>query len=602
MRKIKIPKSSFLYRFIIRFIFMIILPILCSWWLYVKVLNYFYIDNTLATQQINMENSLSSLDSSLSATSNVITALGSNTEIVYYLDYYFDKPQMLYSLVKNIHSFCDNLYTMTPYLTSMRIYSDSPMLLYAEPFAKLEDIPLDKDSLKALENSNIREIIWKIDTSEDGEFPSVYGYQKLYTSNYSKSIGYAEVQLSPELFSDYFEMIANLSDDPHAVFALYQGNTLIYSTDAEPIPVIAADEPESGYDVDLFKNQYKNYLKIPQLNLCVIRSGHLSDRLILPSNNNPSVLISIVIVLLLALFIGFFMNVASLSKRILDFSSFIKHSNPDNLIPFHPESKSSGMADELDSLINAYNTMICENTSLISQVQKMELLSQDARYQALQGQIHPHFIYGTLETIRMTALQNKDKEAAAMIFSLSALIRYSISISSKAVMLRDELEIASHYLKIQKIRFDDRMDYTFDIDEKLLNLQLPSFILQPILENAIVYGISQTLDHCILKVEAHEKDALVTLSISNTGLPITHGRLEEINSLLSGNTPLESFQGTHNGLALNNIRERLTIFFHGQASIRLALQDNCTATVITIPYSEQTDFLQDNAADTSGEL
>lgn len=583
MKKNTIPKSSFLYRFLIRFLFMIILPVLCSWWIYVEVLNYFYADNTLATQQINMENSLSSLNSSLDAASNVITALSGNTEIVYYLDYYSDKSQMVYSLVKNIHSFCDNLCMMTPYLTSMKIYSDSPMLLYASPFTKLEDIPLDEASLEALENSNIHEMIWQVIPTEGEAFPTLYGYQKLYTANYSSCIGYAEVELSSDLFSDYLEQIINLSDDPHAVYTLYQGNEPIYSTAPENTEDISPEAADSGYEIALFKNRYKNCLQIPELNLCVIRSGRLSDRLILPSSNIPSILISIIVVLLLALFIRFFMNVASLSKRILDFSSFIKHSNPDNLISFHPESKSLDGADELDSLIAAYNAMIRENTSLISQVQKMELLSQDARYQALQGQIHPHFIYGTLETIRMTALQNKDKEAAAMIFSLSSLIRYSISISSKSVTLRDELEIASHYLKIQKIRFDDRADYQFNIDEKLLDLELPSFILQPILENAIIYGISQTLDYCTLTVDAYENESGIILSVSNTGQPITPKRLQEINSLLSGRTPLESFQGSHNGLALNNIKERLAIFFNGQASICLTSENGCTATVITIP-------------------
>lgn len=582
MRKISVPKSSFLYRFIIQFIFMIILPILCAWWIYVEVLNFFYSDTTLSTQQINMENSLSSLDASLSATSNVITALGGNTEIVYYLNYYYDKPQMLYSLVKNIHSFCDSLYTMTPYLARLRIYSDNPMLLYSEPFANLEDIPLDDNSLHALENSDIREIIRRIDTSESENFPVIYGYQKLYTTNYSKCIGYAEVKLSSNIFSDYFELLSNLSDDSQAVYTLYLGDTPIYSTSSEESEAISSKNMECGYELNLFKNKYKNCLKIPELNLIVIRSGRMSDRQFLPSNEIPSTLISIIIILLLALFIGFFMNVTSLSKRILDFSSFITHSNTDNLVPFHPESRPKSGADELDTLIDSYNNMIRENTSLISQVQKMELLSKDARYQALQGQIHPHFIYGTLETIRMTALQNKDKETAAMIFSLSSLIRYSISISSKSVTMKDELEIASHYLTIQKIRFDERMDYTFCIDEKLLDLKLPSFILQPLLENAIIYGISQTLEHCTLTVHAYEKEDDVILSVSNTGLPITPQRLQEINALLSGSISLESFQGTHNGLALNNIKERLTIFFNGQASIRLTLQDKCTATVITI--------------------
>ena len=74
----------------------------------------------------------------------------------------------------------------------------------------------------------------------------------------------------------------------------------------------------------------------------------------------------------------------------------------------------------------------------------------------------------------MTALQNKDREVASMIFSLSALIRYSISISPKAVTLKDEVEIASHYLNIQKIRFDERLEYEFSIDEELLSMELPS--------------------------------------------------------------------------------------------------------------------------------
>ena len=91
------------------------------------------------------------------------------------------------------------------------------------------------------------------------------------------------------------------------------------------------------------------------------------------------------------------------------FSSFIRDTDTDNLTPFHPYSSGKQDRDELDALIDAYNAMIRENTSLISKVHKMELLSQDAKYQALQGQIHPHFIYGTLETIRMMALQKRDK-------------------------------------------------------------------------------------------------------------------------------------------------------------------------------------------------
>lgn len=591
-------RHSFLYHFFIRFIFMIILPVLISWWLYVEVLNYFYSENTLATQQINMEHSLSWLDSSLNAASNVFTALGSNTEIIYYLEYYTDKSSMLYSLLKNVRSFCNSLSMMTPYLADMKIYSDNPSLLYASPFARLEEIPLDAESLNLLENSRPQEIIWRTDIPEGEDYPTVYGYQKLYIADYVKCVGYVEVQLSSELFSDYFKLLSEVSGNPHTKFCLYQGDSLIYTWSVEensgqlfPQAVSSSGQipspnelgfPESGYQLHLMQNQYTNIIRHSQLDLYIIRSGRLSEIFTGSVDNLPSILISMFIFLLLMLFIWFFLHIASLSRRILMFSSFIRNTDTDNLTPYRPDPAAKQEPDELDTLIDAYNAMIRENTALISKVHKMELLSQDARYQALQGQIHPHFIYGTLETIRMTALQNRDKETASMIFSLSTLIRYSISISSKSVTLRDELEIASHYLKIQKIRFDDRMDYTFQTDENLLGLELPSFLLQPVLENAIVYGISNTLEHCTITINVSQGDGNIILSVSNTGLPIAPERLEEINGLLSGSTPIESFQSRHNGLALHNISERLSIFFRGQASIRLALEDNCTATIITI--------------------
>ena len=102
------------------------------------------------------------------------------------------------------------------------------------------------------------------------------------------------------------------------------------------------------------------------------------------------------------------------------------------------------------------------------------------------------------------------------------------------------------------------------------------------MENAIVYGVSQTLEPCTLTVEAWEEDQGIVLSISNTGLPITEKRLQEVNELLSGGRAAETFKGKRNGLALNNIKERIAIFYSGRASIQLALHEGRTATVIRI--------------------
>lgn len=101
------------------------------------------------------------------------------------------------------------------------------------------------------------------------------------------------------------------------------------------------------------------------------------------------------------------------------------------------------------------------------------------------------------------------------------------------------------------------------MEEDLKELTLPSFLIQPILENAFVYGISQTTEHCSLMVSAYRKGEDIVLTVSNTGRQITAKRLDEVNRLLAGEMPPEAFQGKNNGTALYNIRERLAIFSTG---------------------------------------
>ena len=579
-------ERSFFHRFVIYFILLILFPILFSWWLYERVLNLYYAESTLRTQQIYLDNSVSVLDSSLDDISNLLVALNGNAEIINYLDYSPYKSNMFFGTFRDIASFCEELYQVTPYLTSLKIYSDSPLVIYAPPFERLDKLSFDEELQEKLDGIGLQEIVWSVEVSDTEGFPELYGYQKIYSSGYVRCIGYIEVQLSSDFFKEYFELLSEFSDDPHAVWRLYQKDQLIWSNAADEMLLALESLSGPGYTFSMFRNSYENCVELPRLDLRVVRSGSLSDRIIMPVNNVPSVFISVIIILLLGLFIGFFFNVALLSRRILDFSDFIRNADPDRLVPFQPKKESSGRADEIDTLVNAYNALIQENSSLISAVRKMELLSQEARYRALQSQIHPHFIYGTLETIRMTALMNRDHAAADMIFSLAALIRYSISISAKAVTLKEEFEIAEHYLKIQKVRIDVRIDYELQMEEDMTELTLPSFLIQPILENAFVYGISQTTEHCSLMVSAYRKGEDIVLTVSNTGRQITAKRLDEVNRLLAGEMPPEAFQGKNNGTALYNIRERLAIFFSGRASIRLETEECCTMTKIVIREEE----------------
>ena len=592
MKKMIQIKNTYYYHFVVRFVLMILIPILCFWLLYERILNYHYAENRVATMQMNMENSLSLLDSSFHSVSNIFTAVAGNPEITYFLDYQTQRKNMFFGNFNDIREFCNELYLITPYMKHLRIYSDNPDIIYAPPFFRLEEFEPGEAVLKKLENAMLEEMVWHVALPENGEtLPTVYVYQKMYSAYYKKCIGYIEICLSSAMLSDYLEVISTFYDSQAVDLTIFLEGNVIYSTgnpkEQEEYDALTADGVKSGYEVMFFQNQYRNYLHIPEWNMQIVCEGKLVDVNVTSPYKLPSIFITIIVLILLALFAEFLRDVLTLSKRIHAFTIFIKQADPDYLQPFQPEQKAVIAIDELDSLVDAYNGLIRENNSMISQMEKIELFTQKARYIALQQQIHPHFIYGTLETIRMMTLQEKNEEAASMIYSLSTLLRYSMNITEEPVTLRDELKMAGHYMEIQCIRFDGRIRYVTEIEEDLMDFQMPSFILQPILENAIIYGVSQTEHPCDLILKAYREEGVVALKISNNGQLISSERLQEVNQLLSREIQSRDFRGNQNGLALYNISERIAIYFGGRASIRLAREDGYTVNIIEVNEGEK---------------
>lgn len=579
MRKSGLIKNSILYSLVIRFVFLIIIPILCIWWIYGKILQTEYDRNYFAAQQSNLDNSKVMLESIITTTLNAFTVLEGNSEIKYYIDDGKNKELMPYADYIRLSTLTRDVQEMTIYLEDIVIYSDSELLIYAWPFVDLNKTPLEEDLISELDNADIGDVIWRIVASSDGEIPRLYAYKKIYADVYFKEKGYLEIELSQNVFKDYFAMLCNILGSEQVTFSLYHNATSIFSSSKEKNEITYVEDAESSFMPD--KDFYRNYIKIPELDVCIECSGRISDLHRNSTDNRTSKAWTFSCVLMLVLLGVFFVNIFNVSKRILAFAKFIQASEPEELHAFQPKELGK-KSDEITVLIKTYNMLIMTNNSLISRVQRAELFSKEAKLQMLQSQIHPHFMYGTLESIRMVALQHADKEVAELIYALATLLRYSVSINGQEVALRTELDVAKHYMNIQKIRLGERIEYEVRVEEKLLEIRMPSMILQPIIENAIVYGVSGTLDACKITVDVYEKDSYIIISVSNDGLLITEQRMKEVNKMLSGEITAENFRGNGNGVALRNIRDRLVLFFGGAASIQLKLQEGQTVTMIQI--------------------
>lgn len=571
-----------------KFIFMIIMPTLGAWILYLFIMNSYFIDDTLKSRQAYMKNSVSQLNLSLTSLDNFLGSIKSSPDIVSYLDTYTSKRDLLYILVKSVRDYCDKLTSANASVHSFKIYSKRDTLLYSDPFYPYELLPLSdvkKEELESLPYKDYMLIVSANKNDKSRALPTVYIYDKVYSFSSYLPIGYVEVALNPDVLNEYLSQFTETSVLSDGDFFVYQDGKLIYE-----FPSAAIHRKEHlKYPLDIsrtykdtMRNQYTTVEYIDNLNMTLVTKGRLSD-LLLTDDAAPIGLLILVILILFAFVLFFFINMMDLSKQLLWFSMHIQNSNPSNLTPYEDTpGKKRYYYNEIDVLIHSYNDLIKENTTLVSQVEMMELLNRDAKFQALQAQIHPHFLYGTLENIRMLALQNKDMEIASLVYSLSSIFRHALNFAAEGVKLKEELDIINHYMKIQKYRFGERLTYRELMGKDAKELLIPAFLIQPLVENAIVYGASNSLDPCIIMVSARIIGMDLLIRVENSGQPIDNKRLEEVNRLLDGSLTLKEFKGKHNGLALYNINERLKTFYRQNTSIRMTHEHNFTIVEIKI--------------------
>jgi two-component system, LytTR family, sensor kinase len=154
------------------------------------------------------------------------------------------------------------------------------------------------------------------------------------------------------------------------------------------------------------------------------------------------------------------------------------------------------------------------------QILQMNDLKTKAELQALEAKINPHFLYNSLNSIASLVHENPDK-AEHMVMNLSKFYRYSTGRNNEYFdTLNNELEIVKTYLEVEKVRFDERLNYQVIFkDEKLGNCQIPRFLIQPIVENAIKHGISKIAANGIVKIDISEENNNLIIKIHDNGVP-----------------------------------------------------------------------------------
>lgn len=233
---------------------------------------------------------------------------------------------------------------------------------------------------------------------------------------------------------------------------------------------------------------------------------------------------------------------------------------------------------EIDMLIHSYNNVICRLKKSMEQSVELQMNEQRMEFRMLQAQINPHFLYNTFNLISSIAGMNGIDSICKITVSISEMFRYSIQ-ENLIVQLQDELREINNYVTIQTIRFKDRLYADFDVEEEVLKVPIPIFLLQPLVENAIIHGLEPKAESGYINIVAYMEDDFVEILIRDNGVGIPQDKLcQIIQSLEKEQIESISMQG-HSSIGIKNVNQRIKAYYGAEYGLHLESRVNVGTTI-----------------------
>lgn len=282
----------------------------------------------------------------------------------------------------------------------------------------------------------------------------------------------------------------------------------------------------------------------------------------------------LIIMLMSARFIGRLMqHISGLKFRMREFAE-----NNTKV----PESRFdySERKDEIGTLNRQFDKMSQTIIQLICENYTNELLKREAQLKALENQINPHFLYNTLDSIKWRAKSYGETDITSMVEALGLLLRTTLRKNEEIdYTVGKEMEIVSSYITIQKYRYEDRLFFENNISEALYPVIIPKLVIQPLLENAIFYGLEINVEECHIILSARIEDGVCHFYVKNTGSEMEDNLLEKLEK--------EEIKPHGHGVGLLNINKRIKIQYGDEYGLKLYNEELYAVAELVFPQEKR---------------
>jgi two-component system sensor histidine kinase YesM len=241
---------------------------------------------------------------------------------------------------------------------------------------------------------------------------------------------------------------------------------------------------------------------------------------------------------------------------------------------------------EIDRLGEAFNQMTAEIKELIQNKYESQILLNEMEIRFLQHQMNPHFLFNVLLTIQIKAKRCKDETIYHMVSTLSSLLRASIYTNNiEMITVREELEYAEFYLYLQKMRFDDRISYEVVIeDDSLKECMIPKFVIEPIVENAVIHGIENTESQGRIKITLKKEGEILTAEVEDNGVGFD---VEKYRLSMEAEKEEDGIRQSREKIGLRNVDLRIRHIYGEKYGIDIKSEINKGTVIrIRIPIKE----------------
>ena len=387
---------------------------------------------------------------------------------------------------------------------------------------------------------------WYSDTENTYFSDDLVIYTKLIKGlNSLEPLGIMVIGIDKEVFDDLLE---SLDDFAGSQIIIWQEDQVLYDSLEGEKSVLYGMDPEARRNFlrsdGIREVGFNDKMYVKSI---VSRESGWTITFVTPGNildfDKRSTLILFIIIALLTFLVAqscsfiFTHNITQTIRKLRDYVDSLRRGEKMK-IHFDPK-------DEIGMIGNEFIRVVEENETLAMKLYKSLYREKEAELQVLQAQINPHFLYNALDSIFWMAEENDAPEISETVVALSKMFRLSLNNGEKTMSIGKELELVKSYLKVQQVRFEEKLSVEIQAPEELMSVTVPKFLLQPLVENAVIHGIAPKPGGGHIRISISEEGPCLYFTVTDDGAGFD----------------MEKKDVVHSGYALKNIDERVKLTY-----------------------------------------